>query len=131
MRHLQAYAAGGFAYERGDPAKPPAIIPRHRRDAWLKGWADQKAFMERASHQLPPATETEVSLRSDSPESPRLCSWETALPGGRCIRCTSPPESGKPWCRQHLVLHRRGKALTNSRLTMHLGSELNRSGGPP
>ena len=47
MRHLEAYAAGGDAYERGEPAQPPVAIPRHRKDAWLKGWAGQKAFMER------------------------------------------------------------------------------------
>ena len=47
MRHLQAYAAGGDAHERVEPAQPPATIPRHRKDAWLKGWVDQKAFMER------------------------------------------------------------------------------------
>ena len=33
MRHLQAYAAGGDAYERGEPAQPPATVPRHRKDA--------------------------------------------------------------------------------------------------
>jgi hypothetical protein len=47
MRQLQAYAAGGFAYDLGEPAQPPVIIPCHRKDAWLKGWADQKAFTER------------------------------------------------------------------------------------
>jgi hypothetical protein len=47
MRHLQAYAAGGDAHERGEPAQPPAAIPRQRKDAWLKGWPDQKVFMER------------------------------------------------------------------------------------
>ena len=47
MRHLQAYAAGGFAYDRGEPALPPATLPRHRKDAWLKGSADQQAFVER------------------------------------------------------------------------------------
>lgn len=59
MRHLEAYAAGGDAHERGEPAQPPATIPRQRK-AWLKGWADQKAFMEPAS----PAT--------SSPAAPRL-----------------------------------------------------------
>jgi hypothetical protein len=39
---------GGDAYERGEPVQPPASIPRHRKDAWLKGWVDQKAFMEAA-----------------------------------------------------------------------------------
>jgi hypothetical protein len=47
MRYLEAYAAGGDAYECGEPAQPPATIPLHRKDAWLKGWAEQKAFMER------------------------------------------------------------------------------------
>jgi hypothetical protein len=46
MWHLQAYAAGGFAYDRGELAQPPATIPPDRRDAWLKGWADQKTFVE-------------------------------------------------------------------------------------
>jgi hypothetical protein len=40
MGYLEAYAAGGDAYERGEPAQPPVTIARHRRDAWLKGWAD-------------------------------------------------------------------------------------------
>jgi hypothetical protein len=44
MRHLEAYAAGGDAHERGEPAQPPATISRHRKDAWLKGWAHQQAF---------------------------------------------------------------------------------------
>jgi hypothetical protein len=35
------------SFERGEPAQPPATIPSHRKDAWLKGWADQKTFMER------------------------------------------------------------------------------------
>jgi hypothetical protein len=48
MRHLEAYAAGADAHERGEPAQPPATIPRQRKDAWLKGWADQKTFMEAA-----------------------------------------------------------------------------------
>jgi hypothetical protein len=47
MRHFQAYAAGGDAHERGEPAQPPVTIPCHRKDAWLKVWADQKTFMER------------------------------------------------------------------------------------
>jgi hypothetical protein len=47
MRHLEAYAAGGDAHVRGEPAQPPATVPRHRKEAWLKGWADQQAFMER------------------------------------------------------------------------------------
>ena len=47
MRHLEAYAAGGDAHERGEPAQPPATIPRDRKEAWLKGWTDQQAFMER------------------------------------------------------------------------------------
>jgi hypothetical protein len=47
MRLLQAHAAGGDAHERGEPARPPATIPRHRKDAWLRGWMDQKAFVER------------------------------------------------------------------------------------
>ena len=47
MRQLQAYAAGADAYGRGEPAQPPPTIPRHRKDAWLKGWADQQAFMDR------------------------------------------------------------------------------------
>jgi hypothetical protein len=47
MRHLEAYAASGDAHERGEPAQAPATVPRHRKDAWLKGWADQQAFMER------------------------------------------------------------------------------------
>jgi hypothetical protein len=47
MRHLEAYAAGGDAHERGEPVQPPTSVPRQREDAWLKGWADQQAFMER------------------------------------------------------------------------------------
>jgi hypothetical protein len=47
MGHLEAYAAGVEAHERGEAAEPPASIPREGRDAWLKGWADQQAFMER------------------------------------------------------------------------------------
>ena len=47
MRHHEAYAAGGDAHGRGEPAQPPATVPRQRKDAWLKGWADQQAFVER------------------------------------------------------------------------------------
>jgi hypothetical protein len=46
MSPQRAYAAGGFAYDRGEPAQPPATIPIERKQAWLKGWADQKSFME-------------------------------------------------------------------------------------
>ena len=42
MRHLEAYAAGGDAHERGEPAQAPATVPRHRKYARLKGWADQR-----------------------------------------------------------------------------------------
>ncbi len=37
MRHHEAYAAGGDAHKRGEPAQPPATVPRQRKDAWLKG----------------------------------------------------------------------------------------------
>jgi len=43
---LRAYAAGADAFDRGEPAWPPPTIPSHRMDAWLNGWADQKAFTE-------------------------------------------------------------------------------------
>lgn len=38
----QAYVAGSDAYERGEPAAPPATIPARRKTAWLKGWSDRK-----------------------------------------------------------------------------------------
>jgi hypothetical protein len=47
MRKLQAYAAGADASAQGQPVQPPPTIPRHRKNAWLKGWADQQAFMDR------------------------------------------------------------------------------------
>jgi hypothetical protein len=52
MRHREQHADGD-AHERGEPA-PPATIPRQRKDAWLKGWADQRAFVERQAAAKPP-----------------------------------------------------------------------------
>ena len=41
-QHELAHLAG-----IAQPAQPPATVPRHRKEAWLKGWMDQQAFMER------------------------------------------------------------------------------------
>jgi hypothetical protein len=47
--YLQAYT--GDACQRGDPATPPPTIPSNRREAWLKGWADQRALDDRQTAQ--------------------------------------------------------------------------------
>jgi hypothetical protein len=74
MRPLEPYAASGDAYERGEPAQPPVTIPPHRKDAWLKGWAEQKAFMERQAtgwkEKLPAAADAPRPLPAS-----RGCQW--------------------------------------------------------
>ena len=72
MRHLEAYAAGGDAYERGEPVQPPVTIPSHRKDAWLKGWAEQRAFLERQVA----GRKQELPAAADAPRSAsRGCQW--------------------------------------------------------
>ena len=72
MRHIEAYAAGGDAYERGEPAQPPATIPRQRRDAWLKGWAEQRALLERQAA----GRRQELPAAADAPRpASRGCQW--------------------------------------------------------
>ena len=95
MGYLEAYAAGGDAYERGEPAQPPVTIPRHRRVAWLKGWADQKVFVERQAagrKQNPPAT-------AAAPSSHRGCQWPL---GERPFTLCDKPVVGRgPYCEAH------------------------------
>ena len=95
MGYLEAYAAGGDAYERGEPAQPPVTIPRHRRDAWLKGWADQKVFVERQAagrKQNPPATTAAPSLHGG-------CQWPL---GERPFTLCDKPVVGRgPYCEAH------------------------------
>jgi hypothetical protein len=45
MKHLQAYAAGGDAHERGEPGQPPSRASARARGS--KGWTDQQAFVAR------------------------------------------------------------------------------------
>jgi hypothetical protein len=99
MRHLEAYAAGGDAYERGDPAQPPGTIPLHCKDAWLKGWADQKAFMERQAagrKQKPPPPVAAPRL----PLAPGGCQWP--LGDTRPFTLCGAPVVGRgPYCEAH------------------------------
>jgi hypothetical protein len=100
MGYLEAYAAGGDAYERGEPAQPPGTIPRHRRDAWLKGWADQKAFMERqaaARKQKPPATATATAAATSSH---RGCQWPLGDKRPFTL-CDKPVVGRSPYCEAH------------------------------
>ena len=96
MRHIEAYAAGGDAYERGEPAQPPVAIPRHRKDAWLKGWAGQKAFMERQAagrkQELPAAAARPLP-------APRGCQWP--LGERPFTSCGAPVLKRGPYCEVH------------------------------
>jgi hypothetical protein len=98
MRYLEAYAAGGDAYERGEPAQPPVTIPRHRKEAWLKGWAEQQAFMERQAagrKRNPPVV-------ADAPRpllARRSCQWPL---GERPFTpCGAPVVGRGPYCEAH------------------------------
>jgi hypothetical protein len=96
MRHLEAYAAGGDAYERGEPAQPPVTIPRHRKDAWLKGWAEQMAFMGRRAAEWkrkPPAS------ASRPLPAPRDCQWP--LGERPFTSCGAPVLKRGPYCEVH------------------------------
>ena len=94
MGYLEAYAAGGDAYERGEPAQPPVTIPPRRKDAWLKGWVDQKVFVERqAAVRKPPATAAATS-------SHRGCQWPL---GERPFTLCDKPVVGRgPYCEAHI-----------------------------
>ena len=98
MRYLEAYAAGGDAYECGEPAQPPATIPLHRKDAWLKGWAEQKAFMERQAA----GRKQKPSAAADRPRplpASRGCQWPL---GERPFTwCGKPAMSRGPYCEAH------------------------------
>ena len=98
MRHLEAYAAGGDAYERGEPAQPPVTIPRQRRDAWLKGWAEQKAFLERQAA----GRKQELPAAADAPRplpASRGCQWPL---GERPFTwCGKPVMRRGPYCEAH------------------------------
>ena len=90
MRHLEAYAAGGDAHERGEPAQPPATILRHRKEAWLKGWAG-------ASPDLPGCrvTVTDAQIFCASANVTRM----------RCDGfCSKPIAPGEPVWRGRLLI---------------------------
>ena len=92
MRHIEAYADGGDAYERGEPGQPPATIPRGRKDAWLKGWAEQKAFLERQA----------TGAAADAPRplpAPRGCLWP--LGERPFTQCGAPVQKRSPYCEAH------------------------------
>ena len=95
MRHIEAYAAGADAYERGETAQPPATIPRSRKDAWLKGWAEQKVFMERQA-----AGQQKLTVAADAPlPAPRGCQWPL---GERPFTpCGAPALNRGPYCEVH------------------------------
>ena len=99
MRHLAAYAAGGDAHERGEPAQHPATIPRDRKEAWLKGWTDQQAFMERQAagrKQKPPPSAAAPSL----PSAHLGCQWP--LGDKRPFTSCGKPVVGRgPYCEAH------------------------------
>ena len=99
MRYLEAYAAGGDAHERGEPAQPPVTIPLHRKDAWLKGWADQKAFMEHKAavrKQKPPPS----VVVARPPLTHRGCQWP--LGDKRPFTFCGKPVVGRgPYCEAH------------------------------
>jgi hypothetical protein len=99
MRQLQAYAAGGFAYDRGESAQPPATVPRDRKEAWLKGWADQQAFMERQAtgrKQKPPPSAAAPSL----PPAHR-CQWPLGDKRPFTLRGKPVVKPGSPYCAEH------------------------------
>jgi hypothetical protein len=100
MRHLEVYTAGGDAHERGEPAQPPATVTRQCKGAWLTGWADQKAFMERQGSrrkQKPPPSAAAPSL----PPAHRGCQWPLGdkRPFTLCGKPVAKP--GRPYCEAH------------------------------